>query len=302
MHGGFDLQQLRMFVALARTGGYTKAAEQVSRTQSAVSHAIRKLEASAGVRLVRVQGRTVRLTEEGRLLYEACERAFTALDGAAEAIARREGHALGRVRLGTSAELGSALLVEHLVPFLSAHPEVDVEVTLGDDLIGPLLRDELDMLVDEGERSAGELERLDLFAARSVAVCSPSYQEARPVGSAGGLASCAVLSRDRAGADWERLLRASPAGARARLGRIVVVSTVAGMVAAAKAGAGVALVPRYAVREGLEAGTLVEVPLDAPMPEWRVCLLQKRSRASLARHRLVTEHLRGLTLAATDLW
>jgi LysR family transcriptional regulator, glycine cleavage system transcriptional activator len=70
------LSALRAFEAAARTGSFRTAAEDLSLTPSAVSHAIRGLEQTLGAALFLREGRSVRLTGDGRTLMRHVERGF----------------------------------------------------------------------------------------------------------------------------------------------------------------------------------------------------------------------------------
>lgn len=117
-----DLAQLRTFYTLAQAGSFTACARRLNRTQSAVSHAMTKLEELAGTLLLDRRGRGLALTEEGRRLYLACEQVFATLDAAADDLRRHQPHARGRLHLGATVEFGSSILMRHMQPFLAAHP------------------------------------------------------------------------------------------------------------------------------------------------------------------------------------
>lgn len=69
-----SLEQWRAFVATAELGSFQKAAEKLHKTQSAIGHSIRKMEASLGQRLFELDGRQARITELGRILLpHACD-------------------------------------------------------------------------------------------------------------------------------------------------------------------------------------------------------------------------------------
>ena len=85
-----DLPQLRTFYALAQTGSFTACARRLHRTQSAVSHAMTKLEHLAGVPLLDRKSRALGLTEEGRRLYLACEQVFATLGAAVDDLRRHQ--------------------------------------------------------------------------------------------------------------------------------------------------------------------------------------------------------------------
>ena len=69
-----DLSQLEVFLAVAREGGFSRGADKLHRTQSAVSQAIRKLEAEIGEPLFDRSSRDGLLTDAGRVLQEYAER------------------------------------------------------------------------------------------------------------------------------------------------------------------------------------------------------------------------------------
>ena len=121
-----DLPQLRTFYTLAQTGGFTACARKLHRTQSAVSHAMAKLESLAGVPLLARRGRELGLTEEGRRLYQACEQVFATLDAAVDDLRRHQSLAMGRLRVGTTVEFGSSILMKHMQPFLAANPGLEI--------------------------------------------------------------------------------------------------------------------------------------------------------------------------------
>ena len=76
------LRQLRAFTALARTGGFTRAAESLHITQSALSGLIKELESQLGVRLVDRNTRRIQLSEVGREFHSVATRILRDLDGA----------------------------------------------------------------------------------------------------------------------------------------------------------------------------------------------------------------------------
>lgn len=121
----FDLDLLRTLVFIAEEGSFTKAAERVGRTQSAVTLQIQKLEALARQPLlVRSKGGHVELTPQGRLLVEKARTMLTLNDEAF--------HTIGSPDLATKVRLGASntqfYLSQTLEALRSAHPDVLVEV------------------------------------------------------------------------------------------------------------------------------------------------------------------------------
>jgi len=293
MNNPFDLYQLRAFHALGLAGSFTGAARRLHLTQSAISHAVSKLEASAGVELVDRRRKGLRLTEAGGRLLQACEQVFATLAAAAEDLGQPS--STGRLRLGATVEFGSGILIRHLAPFMTENPGMEIDFTLTYDLLPLLQRDDLYLIIDCQEHFLPGLEKLPLFRETYVVAGSPAFSGARGIVTARDLGSCPVLSLDKAGAWWHRFLRALPGPERPELSRIIQVNHIRAMINAALAGLGALLVPTYSVLQELERGDLVPLlPAIRPLED-RFYIYQKASKASLRRQRRLTEYLQSIS-------
>ncbi len=121
-----DTDQLRSFLAIVDTGSFTKAAERVHKTQSAVSMHIRRLEEQLGCALFVKHGRGARLTAEGERLIEFARRIIQVEAGALAAVSRKG--LRGAVRLGIPDDYAESFLAEILSRFNRRHPLVEVSV------------------------------------------------------------------------------------------------------------------------------------------------------------------------------
>lgn len=290
-----DLPQLRTFFTLAQTGSFTACARRLHRTQSAVSHAMAKLESLAGVPLLDRRSRTLGLTEEGRRLYQACEEVFATLDAAAEDLRRHHHPSRGRLRVGATVEFGSSILMKHMQPFLAAHPELEVDFTLSHDLLSPLLRDDLDLIIDCQEHPLPTLKKAPLFRETYVVACAPAFRKTHRLRIPADLARCPVLSLDKGGAWWNRFLMAVPEGQQPQLDRFIAVNHIRAMIHAAVEGMGALLVPHYSVLEELERGALVALFPAVRPTEDRFSIYQKKVKATQERQRLLTRYLQSLS-------
>lgn len=121
-----DLDQLRTFVAIAESGSFTRAADMVFRTQSAVSMQMRRLEERVGKPLFTRDGRNSRLSEEGVKLLGYARKMLRLND---ETLAVFDDAALsGHVRLGTPDDYADRFLPEILARFARSNPQVEVTV------------------------------------------------------------------------------------------------------------------------------------------------------------------------------
>ena len=121
-----DTDQLRSFLAIVDTGSFTRAAERVHKTQSAVSMHIRRLEERLGCALFVKHGRGARLTTEGESLIEFARRMIQIEAGAFAALSRNG--LRGAVRLGIPDDYAELFLAEILARFYRRHPLVEVSV------------------------------------------------------------------------------------------------------------------------------------------------------------------------------
>lgn len=290
-----DLPQLRTFFTLAQTGSFTACARRLHRTQSAVSHAMAKLEDVAGTALLDRRGRGLVLTDEGRRLYQACERIFATLEAAEDDLRRSHSQARGLIRLGATVEFGSSILMKHMQPFLAANPGLDVDFTLRPDLLEPLLRDEVDLIIDCLEHPLPSLKKTPLFRETYVVACAPTFRKARRLRHPADLSPVPILSLDKAGTWWNRFLVSVPDHEQPQLDRILAVDHIRAMIHAAVAGMGVLLVPRYSVLEELRRGDLVALFPAIRPAEDRFSIYQKKVRAGQEKLQLLTRYLQSLS-------
>src|SRR5262252_5571488 len=97
-----DLSQLEVFLAVAREGGFSRAADKLYRTQSAVSQAIRKLETEIGEPLFDRSSRDGLVTDAGRVLQEYAERLLNLRENAREALAEIRELQKGKLVIGAN--------------------------------------------------------------------------------------------------------------------------------------------------------------------------------------------------------
>ena len=122
-----DLDLVRSFVAIAQLGNLTRAAEQLGRQQSTISLQLQRLETMLGHKLLDRTPRQVLLTPAGRAFLDSSQKLLDLND---EIVARsREPTMQGTVRLGTPEDFATMHLPQVLARFAQAYPQVALEVT-----------------------------------------------------------------------------------------------------------------------------------------------------------------------------
>ena len=119
-----NLQHLRYFLAVARTGGFTQAARQMNVTQPTVSSAVSELEKSMGVQLFNRDNRHVALTTEGRLLLSYAVQVEDLLEEASERLQRSDLEPGGGFQFGAVDAAVIYLLPEILKEYMRRYPSV----------------------------------------------------------------------------------------------------------------------------------------------------------------------------------
>jgi DNA-binding transcriptional LysR family regulator len=160
-----ELYQLKTFVAIAREGNLSRAAERVFTSAPAVSAQLKALEDELGVKLFERTPRGMVLTDAGRRLLDEAERTLDSATRMRAAAERLRGTAQGMVRFGTVADPVALRLGQVLVTLAERHPQVALQLRQGLSChtLAGVQKGELDcayMLCDQEEIEGLELRRL----------------------------------------------------------------------------------------------------------------------------------------------
>lgn len=256
------LDFLQGFEAAARTLSFTKAAEELFITQSAVSRQIKSLEENLGVRLFHRRPRTLELTEEGHVLLRAVTGALDLLHGATQELrADRD-----LLTVTTTNGFASLWLIPRLVRFTSRYPDVDVRISATTGMLN-LERNRIDLAIRYCRPDLAPPDAVKLFSETTVPVCSPDLTQRadRPLVRPKDLRWHTLLHYDHPGAagtfmEWGTWLTALGLGDLKPAGALRF-NMYDQLVQAAIAGQGVGLGQRRLMSELLQSGKLV-VPFD----------------------------------------
>ncbi len=156
-----DIDLLRTFIAIADTGSFSRAGNEIFKSQSAVSMQMKRLEEAVGKALFAKDGRVNRLTADGEHLLDYARRIVRLSDEAMTAF--QEPECSGVVRLGTPDDYAESLLPSILATFARSHPMVEVDVECLPS--GPLRRNvqsgdlDLALITCQGDVQYGEIIR-----------------------------------------------------------------------------------------------------------------------------------------------
>lgn len=263
-----DLNDLQFFAMVVEHGGYAAAERALGIPKSRLSRRISQLESDLGVRLLQRSTRKFSVTDIGQGVYRHAQTMLAEAQAAREAVDRLSAAPRGLIRVSTPVALAQQMLSGLLPEFLSTHDQVRVQLLVSNrrvDVIGEgidvalRVRTKLD---DDGElvlRRFGESNEL--------LVASPGYlKAAEPLLHPSDLAKHPALSmsEDEARQRWELH---GPDGAveQVQIQPRLMTQDFSVLLAAARAGLGIALLPESACADAVRAGELVLV-----LPQWRL--------------------------------
>ncbi len=259
---GLPLAALRAFEAAARLLSFRDAAAEIGLSPSAVSHHVRNLEGMLGVRLFERLPRGVGLTPAGRALAADLSPAFSAI---AQAYAKA-GNAVLNLRLSAAPLFASRYILPNIdaLNTLRCGVSFSVESTLERSDVS---KDPRSMALYFGPEPAGA-HAIEVAASGSLVVASPSLGKTI-VKDTRALAKATLLTITRRSSHWAALFKSLEIeGPR----REVFFDSIEGVLQAAEASVGVALLPTLVCEEPIRAGRLIQVHPDALDNGWRYWL------------------------------
>jgi DNA-binding transcriptional LysR family regulator len=170
------LRQLECFLAVARLGNVSRAAEEMYLTQPTLTARIKGLEKELGDQLFVRTSRGMRLTETGKEFMPYAERCMKSLNEGKQRLKELREASGGRLSLGTSPGVGTYALPTILERYTAAHPRVSVSVRTGhsEDILEMVLKEEVQLGLAR-EVSHPEIESMALYEDELVLVVDPQH-------------------------------------------------------------------------------------------------------------------------------
>lgn len=252
-------RQLEVFVATARQGSLSRAAESVALSQSAASTALGEFERQLGIQVFDRVGKSLHLNALGRQLLP---RAREILDRAAELEALASGGgAFGALEIGATLTIGNYLATLIVAEFLQRHPDsqIRLEVRNTATILHDLARQELDLGLIEGPCLDPDLAVEPWLADRLTVFCAPTHPLAgqQPASREELLAATWILREP--GSGTRRACETAFGADFPRLKVRLELEHTEAIKRAVEAGLGIGCISRLALRDAFRRGSLVPV-------------------------------------------
>ena len=275
-----DISQLEVFLAVAREGGFSRAASKLYRTQSAISQSVRKLEAEIGEPLFDRSSREGLLTDAGRVLQEYAERLLNLRENAREALTELRELQMGKLVVGAN-ELTALYLLRVLGEFRRVHPAIRIVVTrsLGSQLPDDVRRHKCEFGILTYEPQDAELASIVVYSDELIFVVPPQHPLAREgrisirqLGAESFVAHIVASPyRDKVIQAFEKYKTPLHMG--------VELPTLQAIKRFVALGNGVAFLPEISVEDEIARGDLVRIPVQELSVHRKLRLIHRKAGA-----------------------
>lgn len=172
-----DLQQLKGFMAVAKHSSFSRASEELFRTQPAISKQVRALEESLETKLFHRLGRKIQLTDAGEILFRHAHRIFQVLEEARETISELKGLQKGHLRISAATTVGTYMLPRVLGRFKRRYPGIDISLAITNkaQVLEQVLQHETDLGFVGPPVQPEELQREEYLLDELVLIVAPNH-------------------------------------------------------------------------------------------------------------------------------
>lgn len=264
MRSAINLNRLAYFAAVVDAGSFTRAAASLGITKAVVSQQVAKLEEEVGTTLLIRTTRSVQVTDAGRSLYARCAVILRESADAFDELAQGVASPRGTLRIAAPFDYGSSVIVPLVTELTRLYPRIEVVLNLSDRATSHL---ESDLAIRVGwlEASSRQARRVGTF--QQWLVCAPELSEALArVREPEDLAEFPFVANGSLPEPlvW-RFTRGAGGQRSVRMRSTIAIDATPAVHAAVLGGAGLSVLPDYAVARDVASGRLCHV-----RPDWKL--------------------------------
>jgi LysR family transcriptional regulator, regulator for bpeEF and oprC len=254
-----DLEEIRVFLLVAKHRSFTAAATEANITLSAVSKRISRLEQRLGVQLLTRTTRSVGLTEAGAMFNEKCRRVFTLLDEAQSDLHDLGARPRGRLRINAPESFGRKCIAPILPEFLETYPDINVELSVNSRM--RKFEEGFDVFIRRAELKDDRLAYDVIYIDRYIVCTSQAYLDAAkaPLDEPRHLVkhNCIIYKFPQIRNTWDFHFNGRIQSVQ--VGGNLICNDYDNVLQAAIRGLGVACIPSYVAQDAVNDGRVVEL-------------------------------------------
>lgn len=261
-----DLQALTDFALVAAHGGFGRASRASGRSKATLSRRVAELEQSLGVRLIERGTQRLRLTDEGRALYERTHGPLSEIAEAGDVVTMGASVPRGRLRVSAPVVLSHVALGHVGARFALAYPDVQLEILADDRKMDPV-EDGFDLVIRVDPSPSERLVGRRILDDRRLVVAHPSIPMPHLSPADDGLPEVKAVVTTRTPADQTWQFRTDSGDAvHVKPVAVLRLSSLLMVRDAVLAGAGVALLPKLLVENDIKSRRLIGWGTDVHPP------------------------------------
>ncbi len=248
---------VQLFIRVVETGSFSKAATELGITQPTATKAVAAIEQRLGARLLHRSTRGVMPTEVGTLYYDKCKTIAHEIEAADNLATLMQSGVAGTLRISTSVAFGRRVLVPLAMTYMREHPNLTVDLSFDDRYVN-MVEQGIDLAIRMGRLADSTLGARWLGRNPWVMAAAPGYLEARGTPQTPAELprhDCLIYSTVQGDDRW---MLTGPDGEE----QVVQVrgpfrsNNLSAVLAAARAGLGIAILPWYVARESVADGSV----------------------------------------------
>ena len=285
-----ELELSRLYVKVIQHGGYSKAAAALRLPKSTISKAIKKLEEETGTKLLIRTTRSQTMTAAGRLFYETCLEPIQILENAQKSLYGQDNIVSGNIKLTAPEDLGNFVVTPVIGQLCQKYPKLNFETHYSNDLYD-LVKEGFDFGIRIGTLQASSLKQKKIGDFELIVIAPALFKnEIKNIKEPKDLEKFNAVTLIKV--DQHRLtLRNEKKVATIKMNIRIRCNQMSSVITAVMAGAGLAVVPSYLVRNHLEEGTLIRVLNSWHGPRLPVSIVAPTSISSSSRLTILTNEL-----------
>ncbi|EPJ0398538.1 LysR family transcriptional regulator [Providencia rettgeri] len=273
-----NLLDLKVFVDVVETLSFTKSAERLALSRSAIGKCIGRLEHRLQTRLLHRTTRSIHLSDEGQVVYESAINILQEIEKVENILSQGQQQPKGLLRITVPVVFGKRFILPLVQRYLAQWEQIEVDLDFNDDYCD-IVRDGFDIAIRIGGMDDNRLVRKVLAPHRLITCASPEYlqQRGEPVNPQALQCHSMLVFRHRGyNVSWKFKINGHLQNYPAQ-GRLVLNDTEA-ILAAAIEGQGVCQLGAFLVSEEIKKGRLVPVLTEFSLPESPICALYPTKR------------------------
>lgn len=289
-----ETSQLQTLVAVTKAKSFSKAAEDLHVTQSAISQSIKNLERKIDVKLFKRSGKKVVLTQEGEKLYGLAQNFLSQMEETLDEITDDKTSMSGVVRIGTLTGIGKSWLAPEMLQYADENKDLTVSINLGfqENLVREFENYRLDFLVlpEESLPTVGEKKLIGEETSVLVFPDTPDFQITQDI-SLEELANYpTILFQEEGDGLYLKWCREKYGQIPKKINRKYVINSHGNMLQAVQKGLGVAVVPLHVLKRSYykdKVGSL----LDFKVSNGKFYVVYHKDAVELTRVRTTLDRL-----------